>query len=1167
MKYRLWILSLCMMLALCAGACAESLSGCAYVDANENGQCDAGEQLITGVPLVLEPLTGEETVASVFTDEYGCYALDVPSDGEYRLRCTLAGQDLYAATLGESTQYENGFIVLENVQPGSGVDVGLRTAAKITVSTFQDADGNGKRGKYETGMRDVRVEVISGETVLAQGMTDKKGSVLLSAAPGEHQLRFTVPDGIGFTVAGEDSCAGYVGSDTTVSEALRFAAGETAEAFIGVRPVGSFSGKAWEDMNNNGVLDEDEPGVAGVTVYLEGERTGTTCALVTDETGLYHFANLPDDKYTITADIPAGMLYARYTPNGGDLRSIFTGDNLERQFSVKNAGDVVSKNIGVVQNGVIHGYAFMDLNYNGLWDEGEPGYEGVTVDAYRLNNNESMGKVVTDKEGAFRLENLRSGNYRVRAILPDDGSEFSITAAGAVHEVNLFDQRTNRRESSYEQLVLESGAEASVLIGVARGAVVSGSVFQDDDYNGHQNGKEKYFSGIRVRAVAADGSIAAEDTTGPKGQYELSGIMPGEYTIQVQRKAGMGFTRLRPNDKGGSHIAVLEGDWGKTDAMQIAMGDEFTQINAGMLPSSTVSGSFFHDVNDNGLWDQGELGMLSAKVRLLSADGEIDLYQTPADDGSYFFDGVMPGKYTLTYLLPEHCEMAQTASGGNTVKHNGPETTIASFQVKLAAAVELPLAGAVTLGNFEGVVFRDSNANGVMDAEESPLSGAEIVLTSTYGSAEATTGNDGAFSITDLRPAEYTLQFTTPDGTISSHSFDLFTTEAVSRQELSCPWQALINRESKQIGAVAPASIAGEIWMDENQDGVQGETEWIMEGLTLSLLDENGAVAAQTVTDAGGFVFENVRPGSYTVSFQMPEQSSPAQDAASTFSLAGGVMQQTDVKAYEGEAVHGLRTGLVSRTSIAGTAWLDEYGVRTPVAGVTVSLRLPDGQTQSVQTDENGAYRFDGLWPGDYSLSAQLPNSMIFVRPNDPNYAPGSSFADSIANDSASSRAFPLYMAQHQLSRDVLFIKPAKIGDIAWLDENQNGLVDGSERRLPGVTVQLVQDGAVIYETTTDSYGYYLFDGVYPGQYVLQASAWPQVSPTTPVEALRIISSCLTSGDGTNAQSDPFSILSGESSRNFDLGYILLDGQTLPQEALVEPEGRDWTIPNTPKED
>ena len=64
------------------------------------------------------------------------------------------------------------------------------------------------------------------------------------------------------------------------------------------------------------------------------------------------------------------------------------------------------------------------------------------------------------------------------------------------------------------------------------------------------------------------------------------------------------------------------------------------------------------------------------------------------------------------------------------------------------------------------------------------------------------------------------------------------------------------------------------------------------------------------------------------------------------------------------------------------------------------------------------------------------------------------------------------------------------------------------------------------------------------------------------VDALRIISSCLVSGDGLTAHSDPFRVESGERNLNFDLGYVLKDGESIPEAILVEGEGRDWTIHN-----
>lgn len=271
-------------------------------------------------------------------------------------------------------------------------------------------------------------------------------------------------------------------------------------------------------------------------------------------------------------------------------------------------------------------------------------------------------------------------------------------------------------------------------------------------------------------------------------------------------------------------------------------------------------------------------------------------------------------------------------------------------------------------------------------------------------------------------------------------------------------------------------------------------------------------------------------------------------------------MTSDSLSVSEGQQTDRLSTGLVSRTSIGGTARLEIGGTRTPVSGVTITLFQNGQPAQTTRTDENGAYRFDGLWPDSYAIGAALPDGMIFVRPDDSHYPADAS----VIHDTVSglSESFQLLMAQHRLQCDILYIQPAKVGDIAWLDENANGLVDGSEPRLPGVRVSLMQNGEAVYQTTTDASGYYLFNQVYPGDYVLQAEAWPELAPTQSVEALRIISSCLISGDGAQAQSDGFRLESGQTNLNFDLGYVLLDGCTLPAEASQPAPTRDWSLRN-----
>ena len=444
-----------------------------------------------------------------------------------------------------------------------------------------------------------------------------------------------------------------------------------------------------------------------------------------------------------------------------------------------------------------------------------------------------------------------------------------------------------------------------------------------------------------------------------------------------------------------------------------------------------------------------------------------------------------------------------------------------------------------------------------------------VTLTPKRSGLEAqsvTTGADGAFSIANLRPSEYQLTIELPEGYILSHDIagDSIALKAANGDTVACAWSALINRAPKLIGAVKPATVSGAIWLDENKDATRGD-ETLLSDVTVELVDASTGYTAQRVsTTEQGYAFNSVRPGQYKLRFALPAQSEPANEAGSSFQLKSGYMICEGVTVAEGAVVSELNTGIVSKTSIGGKAWLEENGATSPVAGMKIELYIA-GQSdplQTVTTSESGAYRFDGLWPAEYTLRAELPQGMIFVRPDDENYPQGASAIVTTDENGGASDTLTLEMAQHQLSRNIILIKPAKIGDQAWLDENGNGLIDTDERLLSGVSVRLLKDGQTAYETQTDAYGYYLFADVYPGTYTLQAVAYPELGIAQSVKGLRMISSCLVSGDGTGAQSEPFEAKSGVSDMDFNLGYVLLSGQTLPQ--LEEPPKKDWTGANTP---
>ncbi|MEG0995403.1 MAG: SdrD B-like domain-containing protein, partial [Clostridia bacterium] len=87
-----------------------------------------------------------------------------------------------------------------------------------------------------------------------------------------------------------------------------------------------------------------------------------------------------------------------------------------------------------------------------------------------------------------------------------------------------FAQREGRRENAIQPVTVLSGKTTDTLVGVAVGATISGTVFQDADYNGALAQGEKLISGVKVQLVNQAGEVVQSATSTSKGQYLLGGI-------------------------------------------------------------------------------------------------------------------------------------------------------------------------------------------------------------------------------------------------------------------------------------------------------------------------------------------------------------------------------------------------------------------------------------------------------------------------------------------------------------------------------------------------------------------------------------------------------------------------------------------------------------------
>ena len=110
------------------------------------------------------------------------------------------------------------------------------------------------------------------------------------------------------------------------------------------------------------------------------------------------------------------------------------------------------QHVGMMREATVEGVAFLDANYNGLYDAGEAPLAGVDVEIYKSNGDLGGLRPSSAEDGSVPCSRPcgRANDYRLRVILPDDGSTFTTTVDRASVTGNWLKARSGRRENSVD---------------------------------------------------------------------------------------------------------------------------------------------------------------------------------------------------------------------------------------------------------------------------------------------------------------------------------------------------------------------------------------------------------------------------------------------------------------------------------------------------------------------------------------------------------------------------------------------------------------------------------------------------------------------------------------------------------------------------------------------
>ena len=996
-------------------------------------------------------------------------------------------------------------------------------SGSVRVFAYNDQNGNGLAGEAETPVADVAICLFTenGEAVSA-AKTARDGYVEFDNLPeGRYRIKAILPDGWAFCRKGDAGVdyAGVFGSSyegEAVSDAFSVYADAVATPGVSLTRCLHVSGTCWFETTIDGVFDNTEATLPGVRIELTGEKNGMHYETVSDEKGYWRIDRVAPAAYKLTAHAPDGMMFTR-VPSHNGRKTVIARDGVKsasRRVDLNDKENKENMYIGFTWAGQVYGICFLDANYNGVYDEGEPPMPGVKVTAIKQNLDEEAAVTYSGEDGRYVLTGLRANTYKMRAVLPDDGSDFTKVVSDPLG--NHFQARVGRRENFWKDFVLQTSEQREMNVGVIYPASVTGTVYQDDDFSGTLNGKEKIVSNYLVKLYDENGTLAAMDKTSIKGKYELTDVPPGNYTLSVTALKGYAFTRLGE----GNVILNRTNGEGYSEVFHLDLKENRKGMDIGMILPGTVRGSVFADRNDNGIRDDGENGLPGVTVRLMGEEGEAFSTEI-GTDGTYLFDAVMPGTYYLEYVLPENAVFARVTDGGNTISGDGIGQS-ASFQMSSGIEKTGPACGALTLGRIEGSVFQDHNGDGIRTDEEESVAGMTVTLTPSRAELEevsVTTGDDGSFILSALRPDEYTLTVTCPAAHVLSRTDNLKLPLTAGRDTQSVKLAVAMGAEwnDQKLGAVIPAALSGQLWLDENNNGLCDAGESTPAGYEITVTDDRTGKVFDTLrTDENGYyATSGMIPGSFTLSFPLDAQTIAPKPGNSDFQEENGQLIIPGITLSENEHRDGLLLGIVRYTSIGGNVWIDRGGAVQALSGAEITLKDGEGNTlQILSTAGDGGYRFEKLMPGTYRLEAMMPEGCVIIEPGDRRLNEEQiSVMTETLNRTGSSDLIDLKMAEDLTQMNIGCVLPGRVGDFCWLDQDGDGLQGMDEPGIPNVKIELQRDGETIAETVTDQYGFYRFSDLYPAVYTLLVMPPDEVKPTVHRTDIPMIASVLEETD------------------------------------------------------
>ena len=1165
-----------------------SIGNYVWYDNNDNGTQDDGIPAVVGVENVLVILLdcSDNEVLRMTTDDNGHYLFPNLIPGYYKLKFDdLPAETIWAKqNIGndalDSDPDVNGNAICTNLEPGEDDptwDAGILKLASLGDFVWLDTDNDGIQDPDESSVSGVTVRLLDPNgNIIETTLTNEQGFYLFdSLRPGTYFVQFIKPDGLEFTLAGQ-------GADPNKDSNANPADGKTGGIII-------TAGDNRRDIDA-GLKCTIDVQVSADVIICQGESVNITSTVTGGAPPISYLWSTSATTPAITI-IPAATTTYKLTVTD----KYGCEDTDEATITVEpkaKIGDRVWMDID--RDGIQDYYiGDPDLDENGingvtvnLYKTSDPN----TVFMTQLTHS------FVDSTGIYEFE-VCKGDYFVEFV-PPTGSGYLFTLQDQAAN-DLLDSDANPATGRTISTYLAPGEiDHSWDAGFYLTASIGDRVWHDVDADGIQDPNEPGVNGVVVTLKRGDGSTVGTTITANGGLYEFTGLIPDDYYICFNI-AGSGFTQISPKDQGFNDAVDSDVDplTGCTEITTIVGNENDMTWDLGLYNLSSLGDYVWLDKDADGCQDAGENGIQGVIVRLYNdndANGVPDgpeLRNTTTNAvGYYNFDDLFEGTYVVKFDKPltyksspknnnggTGCDDAGDSDGDLIFGYSDP---IVLGDNEHDPTIDQGYYQTAKVGDY---VWYDMDGDGIQDANEPGVQGVIVTLfkdTNGDGIPDTAIGtkvtNSGAeagkYLFDNVDPGVYKICFD-----IANTQYEGFTianqgandaTDSDAAQTDGCTQVFTVQSGDINLtfdaGLIKLAELGDYVWEDRNADGYQDPTELPIGGVKVELLDINGNVLGTKFTNAGGlYKFEDLYPGDYIVRFTKPAgfepttPNNPASDAKdSDANIVTGLSHLVNLEAGESDMT--IDAGYYRPAKLGDYVWEDKDrdGIQDPnengINGIVVTLYNGAGNpvtntTTGVNpvTGEDGYYLFDMLKPGTYYV--------CFDKGGYEKISP----KDSGSNDAKDSDADPvsgctvitvLESGETDLTWDAGLYNLASLGDYVWLDLNADGIQDPTESGINDMPVRLYldsnqdgnPDGAAIATTNTVSHlgqdGYYIFDNLEPGDYLVQFmnnTAYLRTDPNIGANDAKDSDANLLTG-----LSHTVNLISGEHDPTIDAGYF-----------------------------